>query len=604
MRRLAAILAVLCLGAAGIATTVAGADDTHEYKVELDNAFGLVQGSLVKIAGVEAGKVTDLAINEDKRAVVSFTTTGPVGELGEDTTCSSEPQSLIAEYFIDCQPAGDPLPEGGTIPVEQVTQTVQQDLVNNTLREPFKRRFQLILNEFGTALAGNPENLNAAIRRGAPALRELEQVLEILGDHNRIIRDLNANSERVISRLAERREDVVRFVREARDTAAASASRRADLSRNFQLLPDFLAELQPTLADTETLVRAQTPVLADLRASAPGLNTLARNLPAFNSASEASLTTLGDASVVGKRALRNGADEIRILRRAFKNAPRAAELLDDLLADAHDPRRAVEIDERAGRDTGRTSSRPGTKNTMGYTALEGLLNYAYYQSGALNQFDQHSHLLHFSLYGVNQSGGPCGEYSTGRDEETGEPGVPAAGGGTTTNILEADRCVAWLGDSAPGINEDLGLPRYDPSVCPGGTEPELAAETLCDPDIPSNRDQTAANFTTRGGSAANAESAPAGDGGGGSGADPAAPTPPITGPVPGVPATPGEAEDVENGLEDLLGLPDGAGLGDIGKGQGGLGGLGLGGRGGQGDGGGAGASTAQADELMDFLFGN
>ncbi len=58
--------------------------------------------------------------------------------------------------------------------------------------------------------------------------------------------------------------------------------------------------------------------------------------------------------MVGRRALSNGADEIRILRRAFKNGPRSAELLDDLLADLHDPRRAVEIDARAERDTGRT----------------------------------------------------------------------------------------------------------------------------------------------------------------------------------------------------------------------------------------------------------
>ena len=39
----------------------------------------------------------------------------------------------------------------------------------------------------------------------------------------------------------------------------------------------------------------------------------------------------------------------------------------------------------------------------------------------------------------------------------------------TTNILEADRCVSWLGANQPGINQDLGLPPYDPSVCPEGT---------------------------------------------------------------------------------------------------------------------------------------
>jgi hypothetical protein len=42
MRRIALIAAVLCLGTAGLATTGAGADDTHSYNVEIDNAFGIV----------------------------------------------------------------------------------------------------------------------------------------------------------------------------------------------------------------------------------------------------------------------------------------------------------------------------------------------------------------------------------------------------------------------------------------------------------------------------------------------------------------------------------------------------------------------------------
>jgi virulence factor Mce-like protein len=587
MRRLALIAIAILAAAAGLVATVAGADDTHTYKIELDNAFGLVEGSPIKVAGVEAGTVTDLDINADKRALVSVETSGPVAELGEDTTCSSEPQSLIAEYFIDCQPSGDPLPEGGTIPVEQVTQTVQPDLVANTLREPFKRRLQLLINEFGTALAGNPENLNDAIRRGAPALRDLEEVLDILGDHNRIIRDLNADSDRIVGRLAERREDVVRFVQEARDTAEASAGRRADLSRNFEILDDFLAELRPTLADTETLARTQTPVLRDLRASAPGLNTLAQNLPDFNEAAEPSLTELGEASVVGRRALRNGADEIRILRRALKNAPRSGELLADLLADADDPRRAVEIDARAKRDTGRSSSRPGTKNTMGYTALEGLLNYVYYQAGALNQYDQNSHILHVSIYDFNT--GPCGNYSTGRNPQTGAPQWPAAGGGTTTNPLQADLCTAFLGPNQPGINEDLDLPRYDPSVCPKGTTPEHARIELCDPSRPSNR------TAFEGMDSAFGDSSDGDAAGGESGTSPEV-SPDVLG-TPGItaPGTSGSPEDVQEGLEDLLGVGGAASSQEGGKG--------VAEQAGKGAEDAAKDGTQSADELMDFLFG-
>ena len=87
--------------------------------------------------------------------------------------CSSEPQSLIEEYFLDCDPQGDPLEPSGSvadpdIPVEQTRQTVQADLAQNTFRQPFNQRLRILINEFGTALAGNGDNLNAAIERGAP----------------------------------------------------------------------------------------------------------------------------------------------------------------------------------------------------------------------------------------------------------------------------------------------------------------------------------------------------------------------------------------------------------------------------------------------------
>ena len=64
MRRIALILAVLAAGAAGL-TSSAGADDAHTYEIEMYNAFGIVKGSQVRIAGVNAGPVTELAITPD-----------------------------------------------------------------------------------------------------------------------------------------------------------------------------------------------------------------------------------------------------------------------------------------------------------------------------------------------------------------------------------------------------------------------------------------------------------------------------------------------------------------------------------------------------------
>jgi virulence factor Mce-like protein len=592
-------LALLALPAAMLVTS-AGADDSHTYKVELDNAFGLVPQSEVRIAGVKAGTVEDLDINAAKRAVVTVKVSGPLSTFREDATCSSQPQSLIAEYFLDCQPGKSDkvLPDDGLVPVEQTRTTVQNDLVNATLRMPFRERLALIINEFGTALAGNPENLNAAIRRGAPALQALRKALTVLGDQNTVIRDLNVNSDQILARLAERREDVVRFVQNANRTSVASAERRDDLERNFELLPGFLTELRPTLARLGDLSVESTPLLVELNRSAGQLNRLTRTLPRFNDAAEPSVRTLGDAAVVGRQALFEGKDEIQALNDASTNAYAAANPVANFLVDLDDPGRAVEVDARAAESTGRPAP-------TGYTGLEGLINYVYYQALAVNQFDQIGHLLHFIPFEFEV--GPCGHFNA-LDEvpaasataPEGEPGYVG-----TKSAADKHRCVSWVGPTQPGVNAGPQLPPYDPSVCPdGSTHPDI-----CNPAGPRQTPQARNTQQDQGAPAAaapvpGAAAAPETPGAGGEGGPqvPGLPNlPGVKGPkLPDLPKDPKNPNlpnvpDAPNlpglgGLDDLLG-PGGGSQSQDGL----LGGLGL--RAG-------GANDAATNDLLNYLFGS
>ena len=622
MRRIALILTLL-VGVATAFVATAPADDSHTYSIEMYNAFGIVTGSDVRVAGVNAGTVKSLDVNAKKRAVVTVELSGPLSVLGTDTKCSSEPQSLIAEYFIDCDPHGPPIehsddPDKPDIPASHVTQTVQNDLVQNTLREPYKVRLQLLINEFGTALAGNPQNLNEAIRLGSPALTQLHKVTHVLGDQNTIIRDLNVNSDHIIGRLNERSQDVVSFIKNARDTAAASAERGDDLSADFGKLDDFLAELKPTLTKLDELARTEhgckaTGVLAsvgnqrctltNLKAAAPGLNKLILDLPAFNSATETSLKSLGDASKVGKRALQQGKDELHLLAESGKKAPATSEILADFLRDIDDPGRSVEQDARAAKtcnDKTLPCYSTGRTGPTGYTGLEGLLNYAYYQAGSLNQYDSIGHLLHFSLYYIFS--GPCGNFTTGRDSSTGAVSMPnRAGGMTSTPTLtgpdstQIADCVGWLGPNQPGVNNNnFNFPSYDSSVCPNGTSPSQAL-ALCDPNgkaksasAPKKKPKSSSNGGSGSGSAA--------PGGAGSGSGSGLPLPDLPG---GGGSGGGGGNSIQDTLDRILG----------GNGDGGGGGLGdlprrlrerLQNGGGGGSGGGSGNA---AQDLLDFLLG-
>jgi ABC-type transporter Mla subunit MlaD len=617
MRRIALILTLLA-GVAAAFVATAPADDSHTYSIEMYNAFGIVSGSDVRVAGVNAGTVKSLDVNDQKRAVVTVELTGPLSVLGTDTKCSSEPQSLIAEYFIDCDPHGPPIqhsddPNKPDIPADHVEQTVQNDLVQNTLREPYKRRLQLLINEFGTALAGNPQNLNEAIRLGAPALVKLKKVTHVLGDQNTIIRNLNVDSDHIIGKLNERSQDVVSFIRNARDTAAASAERGNDLSADFGKLDDFLAELKPTLTQLDELAVTQTPVLQDLRGSAGGLDRLMLNLPAFNSATKTSLQSLGDASKVGKRALQQGKDELHLLAESGKKAPATSEILADFLRDIDDPSRSVEQDARAAK-TCNDKSLPcystGRSAPAGYTGLEGLLNYAYYQAGSLNQYDSIGHMLHFSLYYIFS--GPCGNFTTGRDPSTGAVSMPNRAGGTTStptltgpDSTQIADCIGWLGKNQAGVNNNnYNFPPYQggtgpDSVCPGGTAP-AAALALCDPSAkrkstptPQRKSKPQSGGSPGGG----AGSAGTSSGGSGNGSGL---------PIPGLPGGGGGGSGGGGGLQDTLDRI----LGGNGNHGGGLGDLprrlrdrvrNQGGNGGNGGSGGSGGNAAQ--DLLDFLLG-
>jgi hypothetical protein len=176
--------------------------------------------------------------------------------------------------------------------------------------------------------------------------------------------------------------------------------------------------------------------------------------------------------------------------------------------------------------------------------MEGLLNYVYYQAGALNQFDAVGHLLHFSLFDVGL--GPCGNYNAGNT-------VPARGGGQTTNLLDADPCVSWTGPAQPGINQNPGLTDispYDPSVCPDGST-DLQ---LCDPNGSPKRKAGHKGAGGKHGGATNALGGGGGAAGGG-------------GPLPGLPpgTLPGTGGGSGGGgtLDDLLGITHGT-LGTLG----------------------------------------
>ncbi|HYF28094.1 MAG TPA: MlaD family protein [Baekduia sp.] len=384
MRRALAILAAAGLVVGGTAALGAGeSDERPSFDIVLENSFGLTEGADFRVTGVRVGSVDDLEVDSRTAhaiAKVKVEEQG-FGSLTRDAQCSVQPQSLIGEYYLNCEPGrGARLRDGDRIPVEQTSGTVSPDLVASIMTRPIRERFGLLLAELGAAVGARGPDINASIRRAIPALRETDRVLRVLADEKETLQALTRDADVVIGRLADGREDVSRFVSEARDTAAASASRRGALQASVARFPQFQRELRPVLRDLSTVAREQTPALRDLRNASGELTTLLRRLGPFTEATVPALRSLGAASVIGRRAVRAADDTVETLRRTARRAPEPLTNLRFVGEHIDDRGNAVETN-------------PLSPEGKGFTGLEAFLQYPYVQAQAINLFDDRGYTL-------------------------------------------------------------------------------------------------------------------------------------------------------------------------------------------------------------------
>ena len=403
MRRALALLAVVAACVVGaLAIGAGGGNGARTYEIVLDNAFGVTKGGDFKIAGVKAGKTEGMHIEGQAHPVAvveAKVTQSGQADLRADAQCEVRPQSFIGEYFIDCQPGNSPrrLP-GGRVPLSQTSSTIPFDLVNNILRRPYRDRLRLIIGELGAGLAGRPQDLNDAIRRAHPGLRETSQTLRILGRQTKTIKALISDADRVVGQLSRRRHDVSRFVRVAGQTAEVAASRREALGESFQRLPAFLAELQPYATQLANLAEAQQPVLRNLNAASGSLNTFLTRLRPFANAATPAFNALGDAAVVGRRAIQVSQDEVHELRLLAKDAPGLAKPLRQFLQTIDDRKRAVEKDTRAAAtDPPAPDKTHIASGNAGFTGMEAIWNYFYWQTLSTNALDDIGHVLRLGI---------------------------------------------------------------------------------------------------------------------------------------------------------------------------------------------------------------
>lgn len=422
MRRLGLIVGALVALAVALAALGAGGDGTTAggtYAIDLDNAFGLVEGGDVKVAGVPAGKITGIDLTARRQARVAFRIDRPeVGSLRVDATCGSSQASLVGEYVLDCKPGDDrrDLPADAVIPARRSTSTVPLDLAMNVLRRPYRERLGLLVRGLGGAVAGRGEELDALLRRAVPAVRATDDVLRELGAEERTLRTLATDADVLLTRLAASRTDARRFVAEGRRALAPPARRAAELRSGVRELAPLLRQLTPAAGALRRAAVETTPVLDDLTRTGTRLAGTVRDAADLAAAARPALEALEAPARTGSASARDLRSSAQLLGRLAIPSTSTARTLRRFLEDVDDRGRAIEKDPRS----------PGGS---GYTGLEALLVYAFNQTQVINGYDKFGHLFRAQGFADPE----CSRYATAAPPETA-------------------RCRSWIGPTQPGIN--------------------------------------------------------------------------------------------------------------------------------------------------------
>jgi phospholipid/cholesterol/gamma-HCH transport system substrate-binding protein len=283
--------AAVVLGVA-LVTVVLLRNGGTDYKVyaHFQNASQIVEGNLVQVAGTEIGEVSAIKLtdNGEARLTLRITKEGwaPLRE-GTEATIRQASLSGVANRYVDLKLAPDDAPEleeGAAIPASSTTSTVDLDQIFNTFDRKTRDALGGVVRGFADQYRGRGEEANKGWLYLNPSLAASSRLFRELDRDTPLLERFIVSSSKLVTDLAERRDDLAGVVRNLDTTFGAIGRRKTELARSLQLLPQFMrranttfVNLRATIDDLEPLVEESKPVTPKLRRLLAELRPLTRD---------------------------------------------------------------------------------------------------------------------------------------------------------------------------------------------------------------------------------------------------------------------------------------------------------------------------------------
>lgn len=236
----------------------------------VNNASSLRPQSLVRIAGVNVGKVTQIApVAGSEAANVTMTIEQNGLPIHSDATFWIRPRTFLeGNFFVDIAPGSPSAPDvssGHTFPIQQSRSPVQLDQILDSLQANTRQNLQILLKEYGTG-----------VKQGGPAFANSIQYWLPAYEYSSIVAH---------DALGVDPHDLSNAIYEQGDVSNAFNAHPANLQSlitNFNTTAAAFARenvaLQDTIAELPRTLAAATPAFNALNAAFPPLRALARAL--------------------------------------------------------------------------------------------------------------------------------------------------------------------------------------------------------------------------------------------------------------------------------------------------------------------------------------
>ena len=261
---------------------------TYRVSVVLPNAARVSPNNDVRIGGTRVGIVEQIEpIHSDKKngdaaAKLDLKLDKSVDPLPSDSTVAVRYKSSFGLKYVQITRGhGDPLPEGGTLPVSQSSSQTEFDDIANTFDARTREASRENLVGFGDAFAARGSSLNLTIQSLNPLFTSLKPVARTLIDPNTRLREFFPALGRTAAEVAPVSQQQAELFTNMADTFGA-------LSEDPQALKDAISSGPRALAEGAVALREQRPFLVDFadlnQRLRPGLVALRHALPTLNSA--------------------------------------------------------------------------------------------------------------------------------------------------------------------------------------------------------------------------------------------------------------------------------------------------------------------------------